>query len=329
MVLFLLPKNKKTQIGLHKAKTKRSKYFIDKSLLKYKLTEKYFPSLNPDYDNNILTVPKVKYKNIKQQFRKYNKFKVSQKTQTSNKRCVPFKVKNGTSTTPICIFDPGVDRMISSYINDYGTWEPDLIEIVTDILTLNRDLLFVDLGCNLGTFTISVASLGTKVIAVDVLPTALENLQESLKRGNLEEQVIILNNAISNQSGTVNIKVIEDNPGGSFIKNEKTNEETIAIESIQLNNLVDLVDGKDVFLKMDIEGSEWSALASGVDFFNELNVRFILMEWMLHKGNTSGRQIIEFLISRGFIPYLDYKTGKLLKAERSAFWMDNILWAKR
>ncbi|OWF34899.1 uncharacterized protein LOC110443587 [Mizuhopecten yessoensis] len=260
--------------------------------------------------------------------RRKNHCKVFRGSTEGPKHCVPLKTKYGE--TPICIFDPVEDRMISSYIRDYGTWEPDLVNMTIDILQANPAMQFIDLGCNLGVFTLSVAKLGRRVVSVDILSRALDNLQHSLKLGNLTENVTLILNAMSNTREKVKINLVPDNIGGSHVgQHGDMGQHEELIYSIIMDDLLEIIDSGEVFVKMDIEGHEQKALENSKEFFHKANVKFLLMEWMLHKGKPSGDKIIKYLLSNGLLPYLDYNLREVLPLGRASFWPDNVLWAKR
>lgn len=306
---------------LKSKKEQKERDFIDVTRIEYKVETQFLEPNDGVTVQNLYT--------WKSNRRRKNHCKIFRGDSTNDpKHCVPLKTNKGE--TPICIFDPVEDRMISSYIRDFGTWEPDLVNMTVDILQANPGMQFLDLGCNLGVFTLSVAKLGRKVVAVDILIRALGNLQHSLTLGNLTENVTLIFNAMSNKREKVNVNVVPSNIGGSHVRypNENVLNDTI-VHSIVMDDLLEVINSGEVYIKMDIEGHEQKALEQSKEFFSKVNVKFILMEWMLHKGKPSGDKIIKFLVTNGLLPYLDYNLREVLDLGRSSFWPDNVLWAKR
>ncbi|XP_033738061.1 uncharacterized protein LOC117325737 [Pecten maximus] len=300
--------------------SKKERDFIDVTRIEHKVQSQFLEPKDGVTIQNLYTSTSHR--------RRKSRCKVFRGSTKDPKHCVPLKTINGE--TPICIFDPVEDRMISSYIRDFGTWEPDLVNMTVDILQANPGMQFLDLGCNLGAFTISVAKLGRRVVAVDILSRALGNLQHSLTLGNLTENVTLILNAISNGREKVKVNVVPYNIGGSHVRHhveEGLNEELV--HSITMDDLLEVIDSGEVFIKMDIEGHEQKALEKSKEFFSKVNVKFLLMEWMLHKGKPSGDKIIKFLVTNGLLPYLDYNLREVLPLGRASFWPDNVLWAKR
>lgn len=319
MVWFLSShsEDKTNQAGRRR---RRRRDFIDVTLVEYKRHIQFLEPPGQDLNQTLYRPSKTG--------RKKSYCKLYRGSGNDSKYCVPLNTNRGK--TPICIFDPTEDRMISSYIRDFGTWEPDLVNMTLDILQANPRLQFLDLGCNLGVFTISVAKLGRRVVSVDILSRALDNLQESLRLGNLTDNVTLLLNAVSNRREKVKVNIVSENIGGSHVREYgETGVKEEVVQSITMDDILEVISSGEVFIKMDIEGHEQKALENSKDFFQKVNVKFLLMEWMLHKGKKSGDKIIRFLVTNGLLPYLDYNAGEVLQLGRSSFWPDNILWAKR
>nr|KAG5711153.1 hypothetical protein BaRGS_004797 [Batillaria attramentaria] len=68
-----------------------------------------------------------------------------------------------------------------------------------------------------------------------------------------------------------------------------------AVQTILMNDLVPFVPTPRVFLKMDIERFEWIALHRADRFFAEVDVPYILMEWM-HYATVGLREQAAFVI---------------------------------
>ena len=73
------------------------------------------------------------------------------------------------------------------------------------------------------------------------------------------------------------------------------------VNAVCLDDLVPLVKHKKVFIKMDIEKSEANALRCADKFFQQIDVRGILMEW---QGKSKGDMdfIAGFMSKHGLRP---------------------------
>ena len=80
-------------------------------------------------------------------------------------------------------------------------WEPDLASKVMEAMTLHPEAVFLDLGSNIGAFTLPVASMRRRVVAVDLMSDNLAYIKTSLSQAGLDSYVELVNNAVrSNKS---------------------------------------------------------------------------------------------------------------------------------
>jgi 2-polyprenyl-3-methyl-5-hydroxy-6-metoxy-1,4-benzoquinol methylase len=75
---------------------------------------------------------------------------------------------------------------VSVFVNEHATWEGELIENMALNLEIakkanpNSEVVFMDIGANLGTFTLSAASLGFKVYAFEPMPSNINALRYAM-----------------------------------------------------------------------------------------------------------------------------------------------------
>lgn len=193
----------------------------------------------------------------------------------------------------------------------------------------------VDIGCNIGTYALSATVLGYQVLAMDPVKDSLQLLADSLRLNNLTERATLLLNAVSDVRGPVIVEVNGENRGGTWVRHA---EPGAAIDSpgpvvraVCLDDLTRYVRTPRVFLKMDIEGSEERALRCAGQFFQHVDVRYVLMEWLFHRNSKGGAAIIHFLTRNGLLPYSDVQPAHrhVLLPENYHTWPDNVFWIKR
>ncbi|KAK6189127.1 hypothetical protein SNE40_005165 [Patella caerulea] len=132
-----------------------------------------------------------------------------------NHTCVSLKV--GKTKTPICVYDSKMDSMISAAVVTHSTWEAEHLEAMEMLLKDNKNIALVDLGCNIGVYTLFAAKLGRKVIAVDPVESNLQLLDKSLKLGKLRDKVTLVHNAVSDNHHKVSIDLRIGNIGGTHV----------------------------------------------------------------------------------------------------------------
>ena len=76
------------------------------------------------------------------------------------------------------------------------------------------------------------------------------------------------------------------------------------VNTICIDDLIPLVKTKKVFIKLDIEMTEATALSCAYNFFEEIDVRYVLMEW-LGKSEDAVNKINKFMEDHGFKPFTD------------------------
>ena len=88
-----------------------------------------------------------------------------------------------------------------------------------------------------------------------------------------------------------------------FKYNPDDRGQKFTVNSICIDDLIPLVKTKKVFIKLDIERTEATALSCAEEFFNQVDVRYVLMEWV-DKNQTDVERLNRFFTYQGFKPYI-------------------------
>lgn len=248
----------------------------------------------------------------------------------STKPCVFLKTPRGR--TPFCIYPPNTDIHVSGSIQRGGQWEGVLVSNLAKFIKTKPGTEFLDIGCNIGAYTVSMAHLGINVTAIDPLLENLELLSKSLVLGGLQNNVTLIWNAASNDRKLVKFKVGKQNIGGTRIVdlNSSTalNDKSYTASTIMLDDLIPLFRGKRVAIKIDIEESEYNALLGGGKFLSEIDVVVIQIEYLFHKKGKDGPKILSYLASKGFTPYRDLGRQRPLKTTTMRLWPNDLYYLK-
>ena len=153
----------------------------------------------------------------------------------------------------------------------FGIYDKELIETIHTILDL--DSCFLDVGANIGFYTVSVSSLyrdkcgkGT-VVSFEPLASNYKRLEQNVKQNDLQDYCLLRNVGLSDQSRQCDITLREDFSAGSETGNAAipTNEELdkgFKRVPISLETLDSLFASQDFsklsidLIKVDIEGHE-------------------------------------------------------------------------
>jgi len=185
------------------------------------------------------------------------------------KECIESKTfRNGRTNLSaiICIKPIERDVWVSGTIKKTGAWETETILNLIDVLNKFENATFVDIGANIGMYTVLAAAMHRKVVAVDADPENLAYIRKSLELKNTANQVRLFSNAVSDEySQIIPYSPDRKNSGGTVIKTlEEAKQENLniaipPIQAVRLRDILDTVTTKEVVLKIDVEGHECRA----------------------------------------------------------------------
>jgi FkbM family methyltransferase len=92
----------------------------------------------------------------------------------------------------ISTFTPKIDVFISHHILQDGVWEPHVEETIISKFPdkCSPSQVFVDVGSNIGYFSLMMAELGCKVYSFEVQPRVIRHFQKSILLNNFENIVL-------------------------------------------------------------------------------------------------------------------------------------------
>lgn len=176
--------------------------------------------------------------------------------------------------TPIyCDTSKAIGRAI--YKN--GVYELPTSELVWRLLKDSPNALFVDVGANIGYYSLLARKRlgnGGVVMSFEPLPNIHEKLITNLQAMNVEAYRYALSS--SNGQATLSLpKGSESNDGISTLQNCADAVDRIIVQTISLDDFLD----KEIFiLKIDVEGHEYSALLGGKSLLAQGKIRNIIFE---------------------------------------------------
>ncbi len=152
--------------------------------------------------------------------------------------------------------DNHFERLIKKRISQGGPAEyQDRIREAAYKYITDFDLC-IDVGANVGLFTLPLSTKFKKIIAFEPVDQVYECLEKNTQGLNVELRKYALGNANS----TIDIEVVNDNTGQSFVK-----DETMGKGSIDIKRMDDLALPKFGLLKLDCERYELEILKGGIE----------------------------------------------------------------
>lgn len=174
------------------------------------------------------------------------------------------------------------------------------------------DLVILDVGANIGLFTLYAArqAPSAKIFAIEPFPATFERLQQTVRDHALADQVACLNLAVTASSG---IHLMRDVPRPSQQRSVITLRPDLTGFEVQGTTLSELIqkcrlDRIDL-LKMDIEGGEYAALlATPLHVFDTISR--IALEYHGHCAPYTKQELFRHLSNAGFQITSDMQNAK-------------------
>jgi len=222
----------------------------------------------------------------------------------SSARCPTAKI--GAMTFPICTYERSMDVLVSGSFNKGRYWEGHVVGRFLRLLRRYNDLEFVDLGANIGAFTLPAARI-THVVAVEPYSGTMARLFKSVQLGGVEKNVSVVYNAISNIRSTFALGVYPGNMGGTNLKvkrrpmratvNTTECRNGSCTSTILLDDLLPLMRGRRAVMKVDIEGHQPRAFtnSTAAKFFQHIDVPLLYMEWMLCGQRDTRPEVLDLV----------------------------------
>lgn len=169
---------------------------------------------------------------------------------------------------------------ISNYIRKYNCWEPVTTEILLEIFRTYPNTIFIDIGANIGWFSLIAASKGIQTISFEPIKENYEVLSYSIEKNNYQDLIKVYKLALSDKRGSIVINIHKNNMGLCSIKNIKTVVDrkdicqTFRLDEVKLPN-------KNLVVKIDVNHMELEVLKGMKNIFPK--VTHIILEISFYK----------------------------------------------
>jgi len=234
-------------------------------------------------------------------------------------------------TFPICHFVGG--EYISAFLVRGNYYEGKAVSRFIRLLRLDRQLQLVDIGANIGVYSLPAARVA-HVIAVEPNWRAMLRLAKSVHLGGVNSNITLVHNAVHSVRTTLSLSVSSGNQGHARLINTTKckatpNNKLCDTRTILLNDLLPLMRFKSALIKVDVEGHEADVFtnASAGQFFDQVDVPFVVMEWVYCKGRSPRlvQRLLNFFYSRNYAAFT-LRNSKLETHYRS--WPYDVMFKK-
>lgn len=189
-----------------------------------------------------------------------------------------------------------IDRYISWQIKNNGFWEQHTVQYMLSVLSSQRQHrpLLVDIGANIGFYTLAAAAAGFDVYAFEPVPRNAEMLRVSLECNRLAHRVTLHTFALGQEPTTLSMGASSDNQGAVSHLMNRTNYQygngDVRLASLPLDSVLPRASRRPIYLKVDIEGGECEALAGASNLFSGWRIVGANMEMQLVTSRCCARQ---------------------------------------
>jgi FkbM family methyltransferase len=212
---------------------------------------------------------------------------------------------------------------ISNVLQKYNHWEPRITELFIEIFELGNGI-FLDIGANIGYYSLLAAKLNKNVIAFEPLADNYKIFAESIKKNKFDKQIKILPYAIGNKSyETVTMTINYDNMGASKISNlnnYKYKSMSNFVKQMRLDDITEIKnlkpyapnssnsDEQILLIKIDVEGYEPYVIESGFNLIANLYIPFLLIE-ITPTNEENTNKYAEMILNLTKLGYLVFDIG--------------------
>jgi FkbM family methyltransferase len=259
--------------------------------------------------------------------------------------CMKTKALVNNISTSICVHNYRNDIYVSeAYRNNSSIWEEEQVSRMLQLLIRHPDLDFIDVGANIGTYSMYAAALGRFVLGIDCFRPNLLRLRRASQLANVSDRVVLVQNAIYRDSGrllrlsinTMNVGgqglYIVSNLNRTYLGNSsRWTRNPYIVTTIRFDDILPILLAyrvRAVLMKIDIEGSESFVVESGYRVFDTLNIPYVQMEWMhTVKYPERVRVVLNFFSQRHYLPMTDQ--CQPLKLTECSTWPIDVFWLKQ
>ena len=177
------------------------------------------------------------------------------------------------------------DVYISGSVHRGERWDPFLWALLVHVLLAQPQQLVVDVGANLGYFSLMAAALGHRVVAFEPMGRNAAKLQASIARNSgFDKRITLYQNAVASHADEIVFLTTThaSNQGNGQVRYRPAQEGRRGIYGIDYAKTVrldDVVDEDVLFVKIDVEGLEAEVLNGASNLLCRRIVRFIVIEF--------------------------------------------------
>lgn len=196
--------------------------------------------------------------------------------------------------------------LVQGYIYYFGVWEPHLTEWIAERLARHRNRVFVDVGANVGYYTLLAANLLTaegQVVSIEASPMIHRMLEDNIRLNGLSNVRTVCGAAMAERGLLTLYHGDATNLGSSTTLSNTVGDdrrvETIGMPLSEILSEVEVLRAR--LIKIDVEGAEWSAVQGLVPILGKFAPD---AEFIVETAPANFAKLLAFFEDAGFQPYI-------------------------
>jgi FkbM family methyltransferase len=216
-----------------------------------------------------------------------------------------------TKTDPpflMSIHNPKEDE-VSRHVQENGCWECSHIQGMLGALDKYPNSYFIDIGGNIGMWTLSAAAAKKQTFTIEPSPDNFKRICKTVNKNAFHDRIHLMTIAATTKPETFRLNVPRGNKGGTSVtsvseQDDLAKEDVNVIKGFRIDSL-NLPTDRPVVMKVDVEGHELQALLGAMSFLQSANIVYAMMELRpnLHKDD-GWKKIVDVLVSKGLEPFM-------------------------
>ena len=207
-----------------------------------------------------------------------------------------------------------LDAFMYDYLLRFGHYEREVESILSELVT--KDTTFIDVGANVGYFTILCSRLAQTVYAFEPVPAVFERLTRNVSLNDCKN-VRAFQCAVSKERTRLRLFESKISDGHDSTVRRFEHDKSIFVDAVSLDEAVD-PSVRDVVMKVDTEGSEMDVLLGALGLIRSGKVSAIVLEWArpIYARITNLRERFALYSALGSVEVLDDRLGSYAVRDR-------------
>ena len=195
------------------------------------------------------------------------------------------------------------DEYISNCVRKKGFWEAYTTEVLMELFKYRPNTIFVDIGANIGYFSIIAASYGINVIAFEPVQANSDLFEISIGLNGCEKLITLYKIPLSDRIENISLNICNYNMGLCSSRDLDNTDYTIKTTTSTLDNFDSHFGGYNLIVKIDVECMEQKVLQGMLRTLEAGKITHIIIE--MEKYNQAIKDIMlcykyDYYISIGF-----------------------------